>query len=219
MSVVEPTDVVDRVRASGAVAVLRLREHRRVVAVARALADNGIPAMEVTFDHPDAPDALAAIARELPGNAVLGAGTVLHRDQVDQCRDAGGRFCVSPHTDPALIEATLAAGLEAIPGAQTATDIVTARAAGARLIKLFPAGPLGTAYLRAMAGPFRDVMFLPTGGIRHNEVEAWLRAGATAVGLGSDLVPARPTDEDLAAIGRRAGVVAEQVARARRESA
>jgi 2-dehydro-3-deoxyphosphogluconate aldolase / (4S)-4-hydroxy-2-oxoglutarate aldolase len=208
-------DMVDRVRASGAIAILRLREHTHTVAVARTLLDNGLPVMEVTFDHPDGPDALRTLAAQLPDHAVLGAGTIMHPDQVEQCRDAGGRFCVSPHTDPDLIRAVLAAGLEPIPGAHTATEVATAIAAGARLVKLFPAGPLGYGYLRALAGPFREVMFLPTGGIRHDEVASWLHAGAVAVGLGSDLVPPAPTDDDLPAIGRRARSVADQVARTR----
>jgi 2-keto-3-deoxy-6-phosphogluconate aldolase len=87
--------------------------------------------------------------------------------------------------------------------------------AGARLIKLFPAGPLGPGYLRAMLGPFRDVLFVPTGGIRHEEVATWLRAGAAAVGLGSDLVPAVPTETELEAIAERARRVSKQVTEAR----
>jgi Entner-Doudoroff aldolase len=208
-------DVVGQVRASGAVAILRLREHSHAVGVGRALLDNGLPVMEVTFDHPGGPDALRALVKELPDHAVLGAGTVMHPDQVEQCRDAGGRFCVSPHTDPDLIRAVLAAGLEPIPGAGTATEVATAVAAGARLVKLFPAGPLGHGYLRALAGPLGDVMFVPTGGIRHDEVGSWLSAGAAAVGLGSDLVPPTPTQEDLAGIGSRARTVADQVTRVR----
>jgi 2-keto-3-deoxy-6-phosphogluconate aldolase len=89
------------------------------------------------------------------------------------------------------------------------------RGAGARLIKLFPAGPLGHGYLRAMLGPFRDVLFVPTGGIRHDEVATWLRAGAVAVGLGSDLVPAVPTEMELDAIAERARTVSKQVTAAR----
>lgn len=207
-------DVVEQVSASGAVAILRLREHTNAVGVGRALLENGLPVMEVTFDHPGGPDALRALVAELPEHAVLGAGTVMHPDQVEQCRDAGGRFCVSPHTDTDLIRAVLAAGLEPIPGASSATEVATAVAAGARLVKLFPAGPLGYGYLRAMAGPFGDVMFVPTGGIRHGEVGSWLQAGAVAVGLGSDLVPPKPMEEDLAGIGSRARTVADQVARA-----
>jgi Entner-Doudoroff aldolase len=206
------TEVVEAVRRAGAVAILRLREHGRAVAVGQTLLEAGLPVMEVTFDHADAPAALASMVERLSPGAVLGAGTVRTAEQVARCADAGGRFCVSPHTDPGLVRACIDAGLEPIPGAHTATEVVAAMDAGARLIKLFPAGPLGVGYLRAMLGPFRDALFVPTGGIRHDEVGPWLAAGAAAVGLGSDLVPAAPGEADLEAIARRARTVAEQVA-------
>jgi len=209
------SEVVAAVRRAGAVAILRLREHRRAVAVGEVLLDAGLPVVEVTFDHADAPAALRSMVERLSPGALLGAGTVRTPEQVSRCGEAGGRFCVSPHTDPVLIRACIDAGLEPIPGAQTATDVAMATDAGARLIKLFPAGPLGVGYLRAMLGPFREVLFLPTGGIRHDGVGPWLRAGAVAVGLGSDLVPAAPGEAELDAIARRARTVAKQIAETR----
>ena len=217
MSATPPSEseVAAAVRRAGAVAILRLREHRRAVAVGEILLDAGLPVVEVTFDHADAPAALRSMVERLSPGALLGAGTVRTPEQVSRCGEAGGRFCVSPHTDPVLIRACIDAGLEPIPGAQTATDVAMATDAGARLIKLFPAGPLGVGYLRAMLGPFREVLFLPTGGIRHDEVGPWLRAGAVAVGLGSDLVPAAPGEAELDAIARRARTVAKQIAETR----
>lgn len=209
------SQVVAAVRRAGAVAILRLREHTQAVRIGRLLLDAGLPVMEVTFDHPGAPAALRSMVDQLPADALVGAGTVRSTEQVAQCRDAGGRFCVSPHTDPGLIHACIDAGLEPVPGAHTATEVAAASDAGARLIKLFPAGPLGPGYLRAMLGPFRDVLFVPTGGIRHDEVGNWLRAGAVAVGLGSDLVPAVPTETGLDAIAQRARTVSKQVTEAR----
>jgi 2-dehydro-3-deoxyphosphogluconate aldolase / (4S)-4-hydroxy-2-oxoglutarate aldolase len=211
-SLVSETEVVAGVRRAGAIAILRLREHTHAVALGQLLLDAGLPVMEVTFDHPGAPAALRCMVDQLPAAALLGAGTVRTTQQISWCKDAGGRFCVSPHTDPDLIGACIDAGLEPIPGAQTATDVATATDAGARLIKLFPAGPLGLRYLRAMLGPFSDVLFVPTGGIRHDEVGTWLQAGAVAVGLGSDLVPAVPSQSELDAIARRARKVSKQIA-------
>jgi len=208
---VPETAVVAGVRRAGAIAILRLREHTHAVVVGQLLLDAGLPVMEVTFDHPNAPAALRSMADQLPAGALLGAGTIRTTEQISQCKMAGGRFCVSPHTDPGLIRACLDAGIEPIPGAHTPTDVVAAIEAGARLVKLFPAGPLGLSYLRALLGPFRDVLFVPTGGIRHDEVSGWLQAGAVAVGLGSDLVPAAPSETDLDGIARRARKVAEQI--------
>lgn len=214
-STVSETEVVAGVRRAGAIAILRLREHTYAVALGQLLLDAGLPVMEVTFDHPSAPAALRSMADQLPAGALLGAGTIRTLEQISQCKEAGGRFCVSPHADPSLIRACLDAGLEPIPGAVTATDVVAATNAGARLVKLFPAGPLGPGYLRALLGPFRDVLFVPTGGIRHDEVGTWLQAGAVAVGLGSDLVPAAPSETELNAIAKRARKVAKQVTEAR----
>jgi Entner-Doudoroff aldolase len=188
------------------VAILRLRDHGLAVEVAGALARGGVRVLELTQDAPGALDALRAVAT-LP-DVVVGAGTVLDPDMVPVVAEAGARFIVSPNTDPRVIGAALEAGLEPIPGALTATEVATALAAGATLVKLFPAVPLGTAYLRALRGPFGHVDFVPTGGIAHTAVREWLDAGAVAVGLGSDLVPARPTEADLDGIEARARVAA-----------
>jgi Entner-Doudoroff aldolase len=194
-------------RASRLVAILRLRDHGLAVAVAEALARGGIRVLELTQDDPGALEALRAVAA-LPGT-VVGAGTVLDAGTVPALADAGARFIVAPNTDPRVISASLDAGLEPIPGALTATEVASALEAGATLVKLFPAGPFGPGYLRALRGPFERVAFVPTGGIAHDAVGEWLAAGAVAVGLGSDLVPARPSDADLEGIEARARVAAE----------
>ena len=209
------SDPLERLRDSGAVAIMRLRDHGLSVEIGHALAGAGLAVMEVTLDDPGALGALRALADALPAEVLLGAGTVRRVEQVAEAADAGARFCLSPHCDPAIVEAALAAGLEPVPGAGTATEVARGLDAGARIVKLFPAGPLGTGYLKALHGPFRGAAFLPTGGIRHDEVGTWLDAGATAVGLGSDLVPALPQASDLEGIATRAAVVVEQVASAR----
>jgi Entner-Doudoroff aldolase len=208
-------DALERLRDSGAFAIMRLRDHGLSVEIGHALAGAGLAVMEVTLDDPGALGALRALTGALPDDVLLGAGTVRTVEQVAEAADAGARFCLSPHCDPAIVEATLAAGLEPVPGAGTATEVARALGAGARVVKLFPAGPLGIAYMQALHGPFRGTALLPTGGIRHDEVAEWLEAGATAVGLGSDLVPALPEAGDLERIAERAAVVVEQVAVAR----
>jgi 2-dehydro-3-deoxyphosphogluconate aldolase / (4S)-4-hydroxy-2-oxoglutarate aldolase len=196
---------------TGAVVVLRLRDHGRAVEVGHVLAEAWLGVLEVTLDHPGALDALGARAEALGDEVVVGAGTVRDPALAQQVAAAGGRFCVSPELDVAVVEATLAAGLEPLPGTLTPTEIAGALRAGARMVKLFPAGALGPGYLRALLGPFGDLAVVPTGGIRHDEVAPWLEAGAAAVGLGSDLVSARPGADDLEEIGRRARAVLAQV--------
>ncbi|MEW2356431.1 bifunctional 4-hydroxy-2-oxoglutarate aldolase/2-dehydro-3-deoxy-phosphogluconate aldolase [Spirillospora sp. NPDC029432] len=198
----------------GAIAILRMTDHAHIVEVGTALYEAGLTAMEVTFDHPDAPAGLRALRAALPAGALLGAGTIRTRAQVEEAAACGARYCVSPHTDTGLIRAVLGAGLEPLPGATTATEVAAAQDAGARLIKLFPAGALGLPYLKALRGPFREVSFIPTGGVRHDAVGDWLAAGAVAVGLGSDLVPAAPGPGDVPGIAERAATVAAQIAAA-----
>jgi Entner-Doudoroff aldolase len=203
----------ERIVQEQVVAIARLREHSRAVDVVGALHRGGVSVVELTLDHPDSLAALRAVAdaaTDLPG-LLVGAGTVRTQDQLTAAASAGARFMVCPHTDPELIKAAIGLGLEPLPGAATATEVATALDSGARLIKLFPAGALGIAYLRALRGPFGDVAFVPTGGIRHDAVGEWIAAGAVVVGLGSDLVPATPGPDDIALIEERAKVVRAQL--------
>jgi 2-dehydro-3-deoxyphosphogluconate aldolase / (4S)-4-hydroxy-2-oxoglutarate aldolase len=148
----------------------------------------GVRAVELTLDQPDAPAALRRLVEHAPADTVVGAGTVLAVEQVDMVADAGASFAVCPHLDVRLVERGLAHGVPVVPGVSTATEIVAARAAGAEVLKLFPAGPLGIPYLNALLGPFRDAAFVPTGGIALEDVPAWLEAGAICVGMGGGLV-------------------------------
>jgi len=201
------TQAASAIRDSRVVAILRLRDHGLAVEVCDALVRGGIRVLELTQDDPGALAALRAVAGRT--DVVVGAGTVLDPASVPALADAGARFVVAPNADRRVIAAALAAGLDPMPGALTATEVACALEAGATLVKLFPAGPLGPGYLRALRGPFEGVELVPTGGIAHDAVGAWLAAGAAAVGLGSDLVAARPTDADLATIEARARVAVE----------
>ncbi|MDF3297275.1 bifunctional 4-hydroxy-2-oxoglutarate aldolase/2-dehydro-3-deoxy-phosphogluconate aldolase [Streptomyces tropicalis] len=135
------------------------------VPLARALVAGGLPAIEVTLRTPAAPDAIRAIAQEVP-DAVVGAGTVLGPAQVARCRAAGARFLVSPGWTDALLAAMDASGLPYLPGVSTATEVVSLLERGVREMKFFPAEAAGgTAYLRSLAGPLPGARFCPTGGI------------------------------------------------------
>lgn len=163
----------------------------------------GVRAIEVTLDRPEALDALRRLVERAPPDTIVGAGTVLTTEQVNTVADAGVSFIVCPHVDPRVIERGLARGVPVIPGIATATEIVTARTAGAEVLKLFPAGPLGAPFLRALLGPFRDAAFVPTGGIAVDEVPAWIEAGAICVGLGGALVRADGVDPKVREVMRR----------------
>ena len=181
-------EVEDGIRRARVVAVLRLRDHSRAVQVAETLAEGGVSALEFTLDDPGGLGAIEQVAGRIGDRVLVGAGTVTEVAQVAAARDAGARFCVSPHTDPAVIAAANGAGLAPLPGVATPTELVAARRAGARLLKLFPAGPLGVGYLKALLGPFGDAERIPPGGVELAGIGTWLSAGAAAVGVGSSLV-------------------------------
>jgi 2-dehydro-3-deoxyphosphogluconate aldolase / (4S)-4-hydroxy-2-oxoglutarate aldolase len=179
----------DVLRAARIVAILRRPDiHEVVVELCDELYASGIRVMEVTLDQPTSLAALHTLAGHAPDDVQVGAGTVMTVEQLDAAIAAGARFLVCPHLDLELVARAADRDVDILPGVTSSTEVATALAAGVTTLKLFPAGPLGPAYLRAMRGPFPDVAFVPTGGIRVEQVPAWLDAGAAAVGLGSDLI-------------------------------
>ena len=169
-----------------------------------ALAAGGIRYVEFTLGSGGAIDAIQRSVQHAVPDVVIGAGTVLEPTDVADVAAAGAAFCVSPHTDTDVIRACLDRGLVPVPGAFTSTEIVQALRAGARSIKLFPAGVVGPSLVRALRGPFPDVDLIPTGAIRLSEAGDYRRAGAAGVGIGSDLVGDGRGSEELTAAARRA---------------
>jgi len=162
----------------------------RVVPVAQALLAGGIDVIEITLRTPCALDAIAAVAREVPDMQV-GAGTLLSADDVRRAQDAGARFGLSPGHTPALLRAVAEAGLPFVPGVMTPGEVMTAREAGYRLMKLFPATVAGGLdMLKALASPFGDVRFCPTGGVSLDNLGGFLKQPNVALVGGSWLAPA-----------------------------
>jgi 2-dehydro-3-deoxyphosphogluconate aldolase/(4S)-4-hydroxy-2-oxoglutarate aldolase len=152
-------------RGVSVIPVLTIDRERDAVPLARALFEGGLPVIEVTLRSPAAAAAIAAIARELP-HVVVGAGTLLRAADVGRALQAGARFLVSPGLTPELAASALATELPYLPGVATPSEIMTARALGICVMKLFPAEALGgAAFLKALAPVFPGVAFCPTGGI------------------------------------------------------
>ena len=171
--------------AGSLIGIVRFHEGGDVSGALEALVRGGIEQVEVTIDTPGA---LAAVADAAGDGRPVGVGTVVDSEQVRAAAAAGARFVVSPGLVPEVVETALALGLEPVPGVFTATEILAATAAGARVMKLFPASCGGPSYLRALRGPFPTIWIIPTGGVRIEEVRAYLDAGATVIALGSELV-------------------------------
>jgi 2-dehydro-3-deoxyphosphogluconate aldolase / (4S)-4-hydroxy-2-oxoglutarate aldolase len=200
------------VERSGIVAILRAKTADSFAAVADVLVEVGVTALEVTLTSRGAIDALAGLRRQLPETVAIGAGTVLTADEAKASVDAGAEFLVSPVLDAELVRAS---SVPFYPGTLSPTEIHAAMRAGAPLVKVFPAGGLGPAYLRDVRGPLPGARIMPTGGIKIEDVADWLTAGAVAVGLGSPLIGDATAGGDLRKLAARARQAVSAVAIAR----
>ena len=198
-----PGDVKRGILETGVMAIVRLGAEQDPFDFAAALIDGGVRALEFTLDNPRSLESVSRARAHYP-NAFVGAGTVTSVEDVAAAASAGAQFCVSADTNPAVIEACVSAGLLPIPGALTATEVNIAVRAGASLIKLFPAMPLGASYLRALRGPLSHVDFMPTGGVDIEHIPQLRAAGAVAFGLGSCLVTAGMSAAEVTVQARRA---------------
>ncbi|MEO6113214.1 MAG: bifunctional 4-hydroxy-2-oxoglutarate aldolase/2-dehydro-3-deoxy-phosphogluconate aldolase [Sphingomicrobium sp.] len=171
------------------------------VALAETLVEAGLPVIEVTLRTPGALAALKAMAGVF--GAVVGAGTVLNEAMLGQAIDAGSRFIVSPGLTEPLGKAAIASGIAFLPGVANAGDIMRGLDMGLDRFKFFPAEAAGgLTALKALAGPFGDIRFCPTGGIREDSAALWLAHPSVLCVGGSWLVPAGETD--LAVVADRA---------------
>ena len=183
--------IVREIEDLGIVAVIRLKEPGKLRAVIDAIAEGGVRALEVTMTVPGAVDLIRTLAPTLPPGFLLGAGTVLDADTAIEVIDAGAQFVVSPVFRPAIIDACHARDVAAMPGCFTPTEILEAWDAGADVVKVFPATALGPTYLKDIRGPLPQVKLMPTGGVTLDNADAWINAGAVAVGVGTALLDAK----------------------------
>ena len=179
---------VQRLERAGVVAVIRLADGAALRAVADALAEGGVRALEVTMTVPRAAALIAELAKALPDEFLVGAGTVLDADTAREVIDAGARFVVSPVFRRPVLEAVHARDVAAMPGCFTPTEILEAWDAGADIVKVFPATALGPGFFADVRGPLPHVRLMPTGGVTRANAGDWIRAGAVAIGVGTALV-------------------------------
>ncbi|MCL6597686.1 MAG: bifunctional 4-hydroxy-2-oxoglutarate aldolase/2-dehydro-3-deoxy-phosphogluconate aldolase [Alicyclobacillus macrosporangiidus] len=209
--------VLERLCEGGVVAIFRRVDRRHIHPLVEAVVKGGVRAVELTVDSDGAYETIRAIRDAAGADLLVGAGTLMEPEQVERAVEAGADFLLSPHLDVALLSSAERLGCPFIPGVTTPTEIVQARRAGAEVLKLFPAGPLGPAYLKDLLGPFRGVAFLPTGGITPDNAADYIRAGAPAVGMGSALVdPADVAAGRWEAVTNRVRALVDRVQAAKR---
>jgi 2-dehydro-3-deoxyphosphogluconate aldolase / (4S)-4-hydroxy-2-oxoglutarate aldolase len=191
----EPVALAE-VRARRLLAVIRAPSPAAALGAAHAVAQGGIPIVEITYSVPGAPSVIAELSgRE---DLVVGAGTVLTEAEAHDALAAGARFIVAPNFSPAVARIALEAGVMYVPGAYTTGEIIAAHSAGAHLIKVYPVGVAGgPAYIQVIRDPLPAIPMLAAGGTNLDNVVPFLEAGCVACGLGGALA-----DPKLAAAGQ-----------------
>ena len=159
----------------------------KLLEIGDALLASPVSAMEVTLNTTNALEAIARLRERANENMLVGAGTVRTVAQADEAIAAGAQFLVAPGFDAGVVARAQAKDILHLPGVLTPTEVETAVAAGCRMLKLFPAGTMGPAYLKSLRAPLDDIDFVPTGGINVNNMAEYIQAGAVAVGVGGSL--------------------------------
>ena len=195
--------MVSALREVGIIPVIRADSAGAAVAVVETLIEAGLTVAEITMTVPDAIEAIASVTKRFGGKALVGAGTVIDAETVRRALDAGADFIVSPCLVPEVIEASRRADIAVLPGALTPTEVFEAFRQGGDMVKVFPAQNVGgAAYLRALRGPFPEIPLVPTGGVTLDNVGEMFKAGAAAVGVGSEMISKDAlARHDYAAIG------------------
>lgn len=184
-----PETTQERIERVGLIPVLRAKSVAQGRAVVEAMIAGGVDVVEVTMTVPGAVDLLKELKKVYGDKLLLGSGTVTTADQAQATIDAGAEFVVSPSTHLDVIATTRKNGKISCPGALTPTEAITAYNAGADYVKIFPCSAVGGAsYIKSLLAPFPFLKIIPTGGVTLQTAEAFIKAGARALGVGTDLV-------------------------------
>lgn len=183
------SEIMQRIREVGIVPVVRAKSADEAVRAVEAIKEGGIPILEITMTVPGALKAIEQVASRFGSDAVIGAGTVLDAETARACILAGAQFIVGPNVNFDTIACCRRYGIAVLPGALTPTEVVNAWQAGADMVKVFPCGAVGGAsYIKALKAPLPQIEILPTGGVSVKTAADFIKAGASALGVGADLV-------------------------------
>jgi len=189
------TDRFDQITDGGVIAILRGVNAADAVAVADAVVDAGVTALEITADTPNSMSSIEAISDRVD-DALVGAGTVLDAETARAAQLAGAEFLVTPTVNRNVIRTANRYGTPIAVGAYTPTEALEAYQAGADAVKVFPAKTGGPDHVAAIGGPLPQIPLIPTGGVSAENAGAYVRAGAVAVGVGGSIVDHEAIDDD-----------------------
>lgn len=187
---------LEKIRTTGLVPIVRTPSSEDATRAAEAILRGGIGVAEITMTVPNAIRVLEEVVARYGGEVLPGAGTILDPETCRVAILAGAEFIVTPSLDIRVIEMARRYSKPCFPGALTPTEVVTAWQAGADMVKIFPCGPVGgPKYIKALKGPLPQIEFVPTGGVSLETTPEFIKAGAAAVAVGSELVNLRALRE------------------------
>jgi 2-dehydro-3-deoxyphosphogluconate aldolase/(4S)-4-hydroxy-2-oxoglutarate aldolase len=189
-------NVVERIAEEKVIAIVRLEDLSEARRISEALLEGGVSVVEFTLTNPDALRVMEELRESVKG-LLIGAGTLLDEQAAYAAIMAGASFLVTPTVAPGVVEQGLRYGVPVICGGMTPTELLYAHSLGCEMVKVFPAGALGPGYLKDLKGPLPQLKLIPTGGIQVSNVAAFLEAGSVAVGVGSALVSADKSPEEI----------------------
>ena len=193
--------VLQRIREVGIVPVVRAESADEAGRAIAAIMAGGVPVLEVTMTVPGAVRLIEDLVRRFGAEAVVGAGTVLDPETARACILAGAQFVVAPTTSAETIACCRRYSVPVLPGALTPTEVLAAWQAGADMVKVFPCSAVGGAsYIKALKAPLPQIELVPTGGVNLETAADFIKAGAAALGLGSDLVDVKALREGKASV-------------------
>lgn len=192
-------EVIQTIRDVGVIPVVRAQSAAEAMQAIDAIREGGISILEITMTVPGAIGVIEEVSARYGNEALVGAGTVLDGETAHACIRAGARFIVSPALNIDTIEVCRQHGIAVMPGALTPTEVVQAWTAGADFVKVFPAGAVGGAsYLKSLKAPLPQIELIPTGGVSLLTAADFIKAGASALGVGADLVDLKAIREGQA---------------------
>ena len=205
---------LDLVRKTGVIAIMRTQSSDQLLRAADAIREGGVCAIEVTMTTPGALRVIEQAVSRYDQDVLFGAGTVLDAESARAAILAGAQFIVSPAFNAALVRVCRRYSIPVIPGAYTPTEILTAWECGADMVKVFPASVGGPSLIKAIKAPLPQVELVPVGGVTLENAAGFMRAGATAIGVGSALINQKTLDaEDFGALTALARQFMAKVAR------
>jgi len=181
--------VYETIRKEKIIAIVRGVGKGSIVNIAEALLAGGIKILEVTCNTEGVFEMIETLCEKMGDKMVIGAGTVITTQLCERALEAGAEFMIAPDTNPDVIDYCVRQDVAVLPGAATATEILTAKRHGAKMVKIFPAADIGIDYIKRLRGPIDDVDFVAVGGVRPENIADFFSAGCIAIGVGDSVVP------------------------------